>query len=396
MAEKENQTNHSNQHLKIKRRKLLLILTLFFSSVGLIFLIYWLFIGQYHETTDDAYVSGNQIEIMSQISGRVVKIRADETDLVTKGEPIIELDKADAEVVLKNAEAHLALTVRQVSQLYQNVDQLKANVAQQESNLEKAQEDLQRRQGLKITEEISIEDLRHAKLAVDNATAALNLVKDQLAAAINLVANSDLYHHPQVLQAKEEVRNAYLSWYRTIIYSPATGYVAKRTVQVGQEISPNVALMIVVPLDQIWVNANFKETQLRHIRIGQPAIVYSDLYGGDVKYNGKVVGLNAGTGSSFDLLPPQNATGNWIKIVQRLPVRISLDANELQKHPLRIGLSTTVTVYTRHRKGAVLSFLPTNKVLYQAPDDADALKKADEIVDKILQDNAKNISYSTQ
>lgn len=378
----------------LSRKRLLIGLTLFFVAIGFLFLLYWLFIGQFYETTDDAYVSGNQIEVMSQISGRVTKILADETDLVTKGEPIIELDKADADVALKNAEAHLALTVRQVSQFYQNVEQLKANVAERQVNLEKAQEDLSRRQKLTVGKDISIEDMQHAKIAVDDATASLNLAKEQLAAAINLVANSDLYHHPQVLQAKDEFRNAYLTWYRTVIYSPDSGYVAKRSVQVGQQVSQNAVLMIIVPLDQIWVDANFKETQLKNIRIGQPVTVTSDLYGSDVKFDGTVIGLSAGTGSIFDLLPPQNATGNWIKIVQRLPVRIEINSKQLKEHPLREGLSTTVTVYTRHRNGSVLTMLPKNKILYQATDETAALKKADEIVDRILQENAKNVSYS--
>lgn len=383
----------TTSRLSPQRKKWLIRLTILFLILGLLVFIYWLFIGRFHVTTDDAYVGGNQIEVMPLISGHVTEILAEETNLVTQGEPLIKLDKADADVAYKNAEAHLALTVRQVSQLYQNVNQAKSNVLEKQANLEKAQEDLQRRRGLIVDKDISKEELQHAKIAVDDATAALNLAKDQLAGVINLVSNSNLYNHPQVMQAADALRNAYLTLYRTTIYSPVAGYVAKRFIQVGQHVATNTVLLVIVPLNQIWVDANFKETQLENIRIGQPASVSTDLYGDSVTFDGVVMGLNPGTGSAFDLLPPQNATGNWIKIVQRLPVRIILNKKQLEKHPLRIGLSVTATIYTYDRSGSVLTQLPTNNVIYQTQDDSVVLKKADEIITKILQDNAKNVSY---
>ena len=376
-----------------KRKRLLSMLAIFFAVILFVFLLYWLFIGRFYETTDDAYVSGNLVQVMPKTSGHVTEINVDETDLVKKGEPLVNLDKADAEVILKNAESTLALAVRQVNQFYQNVDQLKANVAVQQSNLEKAQEDYKRRLGLVVNKYISREDLQHAKLAVDNTTAALNLAKNQLAAAIDLVANSDLYHHPQVMQAANALRSAYLAWARTTIFSPEEGYVAKRNVQVGQEVGMNTVLMVIVPINQVWVDANYKESQLRNIRIGQPVEVIADAYGSGVTFHGKVIGLNPGTGSAFDLLPPQNATGNWIKIVQRLPVRISIDPEELKKHPLRIGLSVTTTVNTSNRKGIALSEISQDKVIYKTLDESDILKKADQLINQILQKNAKDVTY---
>jgi membrane fusion protein (multidrug efflux system) len=368
-------------------------LAVIFFIIIFAYLLYWFFVSQYYETTDDAYVDGNLIQVMPKISGQVVEILADETDLVNKGEPIIRLDKSDVDIALKNAESELALTVRQVSQLYVSVDQLKSDVIIQESNLEKTREDYQRRKGLVVTKVISSEDLQHAKLAVDSATASLALAKAKLLESVNMVSNSDLYHHPQILQAEVKLRNAYLSWQRTVVYAPETGYVAKRPVQVGQYVTPNSVLMIIVPLNQVWIDANFKESQLQHMRLGQPVELISDAYGSDIKYKGKVVGLNPGAGNVFDLLPPQNATGNWIKVVQRLPVRVEVDAQQLMKYPLRMGLSMTATVDTRHRDGDALAKLPQKKIVYQTLPYGDDPKAVDKLINQILESNAKNVSY---
>ena len=380
---------------KQQRKRLLFWLSIVFIVLGLIYLIYWTLVGRFHESTDDAYVSGNLVTVMSQISGQVTKILTDETDLVVKGQPVVVLDKADASIALQNAESELAIITRQVNQLYQKVHQLRANVQIQQDNLEKAQEDYHRRQGLVVNKTISAEDLRHAQLAFDSATAAVMQAKQQLAATLDLVGNTDLYHHPQVQQAAVHVRDAYLNWARTTIYAPETGYVAKRPVEVGQQINRNTALMVIIPLNQVWVDANFKESQLRHIRIGQPADVVSDAYGGSVNYRGKVVGLSPGTGSAFDLLPPQNATGNWIKIVQRLPVRISVDAKQLEQYPLRIGLSVTVDVNTHDRKGLTLTQTAKNKVIYQTKDYSVDLEKSNQLIEQILRANAGNVTVTT-
>ncbi len=380
-------------HNSALRKQLLIGLTVVFLSIGIIVLFYWIFFGQFHETTDDAYVGGNLIQVMPQISGHVTAIYADETNLVKKDDPLVLLDKADADVALRNAEARLALTARQVSQFYKNVDESKANVQLQQENLIKAQDDLKRREGLVVNKVISREDLEHARIAVNSAQAALTLAKNQLAAAIALVANSDLYNHPQVQQAIVNLRNAYLNWQRTTIQAPVTGYIAKRPVQVGQEVNPSSVLMVIVPLNQIWVNANFKESQLKNIRINQPAELIADAYGNSVKFHGTIIGLSPGAGNTFDLLPPQNATGNWIKIVQRLPVRIGIDPEQLAEHPLRLGLSITVSVSTRDRNGPSLSQVPQTNIIYQTKDYSSELERANTLINDILQKNAPNISY---
>ncbi len=376
------------------RRRWLIAVTLLFAILGIAFAIYWLLVWRYQETTDDAYVRGNSVQVMSQIPGQVVSILADETDSVTQGEKVVVLDKADVEVALSAAKAQLALTVRQVSQLFYRVDQLQAAVSVAKDNLEKAKQDYDRRKGLVVNKSISSEDLEHAQNAKDNASDALELTKQELASARALIGGTDLYHHPQVEQAANNLRNAYLNWQRINIYAPTSGYVAKRSVQVGQQISTNTVLMVIVPLGQIWINANFKESQLKNIRIGQSAEVISDAYGDSVKYKGSVVGLSPGTGSAFDLLPPQNATGNWIKVVQRLPVRIAIDAKQLEKFPLRVGLSTTVTVDTHNRSGKTLTQDGPSKIIYESRDYGDNLEKADHVIEEILKENAKNIQFS--
>ncbi len=393
MTVEQNTTTDSAAKNKQKRQRLLINLTAFFLLLGLIYLLYWLFIGQFYESTDDAYVGGNLVQVMPQISGKVTEILADETDLVAKGEPLITLDKTDAAIALRNAEAQLAINARQVSQLYQDVARAQANVSLKQKNLEKTQQDLERRQGLVVNKTISSEDFQHAQIEAASAKYALELAKNQLASAEALVANTELYHHPVILQAEVRLRNAYLTLQRTSIYAPESGYVAKRAVEVGQQINPNRILMIIVPLNQVWINANFKESQLKHIRIGQPVQIISDIYGSAVKYQGTVVGLSPGTGSVFDLLPPQNATGNWIKIVQRLPVRITINPEQLKKYPLRIGLSVVVTIDTRNRNGAILTPLAPRKVIYETKDFSTDLKQADEVIKKILQGSTKNLSY---
>jgi membrane fusion protein, multidrug efflux system len=389
------ETEHDSHSLKrLQRTRWMTGLTFLFMILGVIYFLYWVFVGRFYESTDDAYVSGNLVQVMPEISGHVTAILADETDFVTKGQPLIYLDKSDAEIALKNAEATLALTVRKVHDYYNNVEQMKAQVALQNSLLAKAQDDYDRRKGLVVNRVISAEDLQHAKIAVDSAKASVDLAKQQLAAAISLVTNSDLYHHPEVKQAEVALRNAYLNWRRTVIYAPDSGYIAKRPAEVGLQVNPNSVLMIIVPLTQVWVDANYKESQLKHLRIGQPAELIADAYGSSIKYKGTVVGLNPGAGDTFDLLPPQNATGNWIKIVQRLPVRIAINEEQLKKYPLRIGLSVVVTVDTSNRKGQALSMVSQNKIIYHMDDYTSDLKQADQLVNQILQSNAENVSYT--
>jgi membrane fusion protein (multidrug efflux system) len=316
---------------------------------------YYFTVGRFHESTDDAYVSGNLIQLTPQVSGTVVAVNADDTQIVKKGDPVVTLDPADSKVTLANAEAVLGQTVRQVSGLYVNNSFYAANVAQRQSDLAKATDDLQRRQSLANTGAVSAEDVSHARDAVRAAQAALDAVKQQAVANHVLTDRTSIEQHPNVRAAATRVRDAYLNYARNTLPAPVTGYVSQRSVQVGQRVAPGTPLMTIVPLNGVWIDANFKEVQLRHIRIGQSVTLTADAYGSSVKYHGHVVGFSAGTGAAFATLPAQNATGNWIKVVQRLPVRIALDQGELNQHPLRIGLSMVVDVETRNQSGTQLA-----------------------------------------
>jgi membrane fusion protein, multidrug efflux system len=383
-----------NQALTRKEKKrfwLKLVIGIFF-ILGLAYVIYWLFIARFYVSTDDAYVAGNTVQTMPQISGHVLKILADETDFVQKGEVVTCLDPIDVRIALQTEEANLALTLRNTSQLYFNIAKEYDNIAIQQANLDKLQEHLLRRKPLARENVISTETLTDLQADVASAKASLDLAKVRLASATALVANSTLYNHPQVRLATTRLRDAFLNFQRAVIYAPETGYVAKRPVQVGQEVTPSTILMIIVPLNQIWVDANYKETQLKNIRIDQPVKLTADAYGRHVVYHGHVVGLSPGTGSAFDILPPQNATGNWIKIVQRLPVRIEIDPSDLKRYPLRIGLSVRVTVNTRNRRGKVLSRIPRREVIYRTEDYNANVKKANALIERIYKANAPNLS----
>jgi membrane fusion protein, multidrug efflux system len=306
--------------------------------------VYWGSVARYHQTTDDAYVGGNVVQITPQISGTVVAIGADDTQFVKAGQSLVRLDQADAHVALDQAEAQLARTVRDVRTLFATSSGLEAAVELRRTDLTAAQSDLARRQRLGSTGAVSAEELQHSVDAVKAAQASLLQAQQQLAANRAHVDGTTLADHPQVRDAAAAVRNAYLTLARTDLPAPVAGFVARRNVQLGQRVSPGTPLMAVVPLEQVWVDANFKEPQLARMRVGQPALVRADLYGSQVVYHGHVAGFGAGTGAAFSLLPAQNATGNWIKIVQRVPVRIALDPRELAAHPLQIGLSMKVDV----------------------------------------------------
>lgn len=383
-------TQGNNIHPQ-KRQRLLIAIAAVFIMLGALWGGYWLIWGQYRISTDDAYVAGNSVQVMPQISGRVIAILTDETLQVAKGDVVIKLDPVDAQIALKKAESELAVVVRQVSQYYDRVNEQKADVKMKKDLLSKAEQDYNRRQGLVVNKTISAEDLSHSLTSLDAARDALTLAEQQLLAAVKLSGNTDLYHHPQVEQAVVNLRNAFLNLRRTILYAPVTGVVAKRAVQVGQQVNAKSPLMVIVPLNQVWVEANFKESQLKHIRIGQPVEMTADAYGNSVLFKGQVLGLNPGTGSAFDLLPPQNATGNWIKIVQRLPVRIGIDVAQLKDHPLRIGLSMNVSIDTHQRQGLTLKKDDVTKVIYESTDYSSDLKEAEQLIDSILKANSKNI-----
>jgi membrane fusion protein (multidrug efflux system) len=346
------------QHDAAPRTKRKLMLTLLGAAVVISAVAYGTYYytdARFYQSTDDAYVSGNLVQLTPQVSGTVIAVNADDTQIVKAGDPVVTLDAADAQVALGNAEATLGQTVRQVSSLYVNNDFYAATIAQRESDLARANNDLQRRQSVDTVGAVSAEDVAHARDAVKSAQAALDAVRQQAQANHVLTDRTSIEHHPNVQAAASKVRDAYLSYARNTLPAPVTGYVARRSVQVGQRVAPGTPLMAIVPLDGVWVDANFKEGQLKHMRIGQPVVLTADVYGSSVEYHGRVIGFSAGTGSAFAVLPAQNATGNWIKVVQRLPARIQLDQRELNAHPLRIGLSMQVEVATRDESGTQLA-----------------------------------------
>lgn len=311
-------------------------------------------IGWNSQQTEDAYVEGNLVHVTPQVAGTVTRIAADNTDFVRPGEVLVQLNDVDARLALDRAEAALARSARQVRSQLAGVGQLRSTVVQRESDLARAESDLARRRQLADTGAVSGEDIRHADDAVGAARAALNAARQQVDAARALVDGTTLEQHPDVLSSIAGVRDASLGLARTTLAAPVGGIVARRNVQIGQRVAQGAPLMAIVPLDQMWVTANLKETQLKDVRIGQPVAVTSDVYGADVVFHGRVAGQEAGTGSAFAAVPAQNATGNWIKVVQRVPVRIALDAQELARHPLRLGLSMKVAIDTSRADGPSL------------------------------------------
>jgi len=295
------------------------------------------------------------VQLTPQVTGTVNSVNADDTQIVKMGDPLVKLDPADSRIALLNAEAALGQAVRQVSTLYVNNDYYAANVAQRQSDLTRAQDDWKRRLAVESTGAVSAEDVSHARDAVAAAQASLDAARQQAQSNHALTDRTSIEQHPNVQAAAAKLRDAYLDYARNTLPAPVTGYVAQRSVQVGERVAPGTPLMAIVPLDGVWVDANFKEVQLRRMRIGQPVTMTADVYGSSVKYHGHVIGFSAGTGSAFATLPAQNATGNWIKIVQRLPVRIALDQKELEVHPLRIGLSMSVDADTRDDSGTQLA-----------------------------------------
>ncbi|EMD9440188.1 HlyD family efflux transporter periplasmic adaptor subunit [Burkholderia cepacia] len=369
-----------------KRKRMMTLLVAVIVIAAIAYGLYYFLVARFHEGTDDAYVNGNVVQITPQVTGTVIAVKADDTQTVKAGDPLVVLDPADSQVALQQAEANLAQTVRQVRGLFVNDDQYRAQVALRQSDLSKAEDDLRRRVAVAQTGAVSQEEISHARDAVRAAQASLDASQQQLASNRALTANTTIASHPNVMAAAAKVRDAYLANARNVLPAPVTGYVAKRSVQVGQRVSPGTPLMSVVPLNAVWVDANFKEVQLKHMRIGQPVELTADIYGSSAVYHGKVVGFSAGTGSAFSLLPAQNATGNWIKVVQRLPVRIELDPKDLAKHPLRIGLSMQVDVDIKDERGDQLVNAPNT--VYETNVFAKYGDEADAEIARIIAENA--------
>jgi membrane fusion protein (multidrug efflux system) len=370
-----------------KRTKILLLIALIFIVVGLLWGAYWVLVLSKRERTDDAYVNGNKVVISAQVSGTVIAVLTDDTQLVKSGQVLVKLDPIDAETALSRTASSLAQTVRQVRQEKLTADQYDSAIESRKVELARAQADLAKREPLLADHAIAPEEVRHAQESVELARAALAQALRQSSSSHALVDGTSVEENPRVLEAKAAYRDAWVAAQRNAVVAPVTGYVAERSVQLGQHIQAGQSLMTVIPLDSLWVDANFKEVQLRNLRIGQPAEVRSDLYGGSFLFHGHVRGMSAGTGAAFSLLPAQNASGNWIKVVQRVPVRIQIDPEDLKKSPLRVGLSATVTVDTTSRGGPVLAQDANDKPVGDTEVYTQDLAKANAEADAVVQRN---------
>ncbi|MFD0726735.1 HlyD family efflux transporter periplasmic adaptor subunit [Lysobacter brunescens] len=375
-----------------KRRRALTVLGAVVAISGLSWFAWHMMVGRWHQETDDAYVQGNIVTIAPQTTGTVVSILADEGARVEAGQPLVQLDPNDARVAFEQAEANLAGTVRQVRGLFNAVDAGEADLRAREVAVKQARADVARRAGLVAEGAVSAEELAHARAQLDAAEAALSSSRGQLSRSRALVDDTTVMKQPQVEAAAAQLRQAYLNLQRGAILAPISGHVAKRSVQLGQRVQPGTTLMTVVPLDQVWVDANFKETQLRDMRIGQPVELVSDVYGDDVRYIGRIASIGLGTGSAFALLPAQNASGNWIKIVQRVPVRVTLEPKQLAEHPLRVGMSMSADVSLKQRDGTTLATRPATKPVLVTSAYAKQLAEADALIQRVVRDNLPGAS----
>ncbi len=371
----------------LKRKRTLIGITVVFLIAIALYAAYAILVLSKYESTENAYVGGNLVMVSPQISGTVMAINADDTQRVRAGSPIVELDPTDTEVALKKAGDQLGAVVSDLSERYAAIGQYQAVIRQREVALALAKSDLARRAPLAASRTVSEETVTHAQQAVRQAQAALEVAQQQLKAVQAGLAGVDIEHHPKVLAAKQAYIQAWIQRQRAQVIAPISGYVAKRSVQVGGRVTPQTPLMSIVPLEHVWVDANFKESSLANIRIGQPVLLESDMYGGRVEYHGKVLGLAAGTGSAFSVLPAQNATGNWIKVVQRLPVRIQIDPEELHDHPLRVGLSMHVEIDTHDRTGPALANQEPIHTVYSSQALDLPIAKAAEQADDIIRSN---------
>lgn len=387
-ATAEAQSPQPSANKKKKRKSVLIVLTLIFVLIGIAWGVYWFLVLRHFQETDDAYVAGNQVQVMAQVSGSVNKVWFEDTDFVKKGDVLVSLDKTDAEQAFEKAQTALATSVRQTHQLMINGKQYQASITLQQTALAQAQADLKRREPLGAANLIGREELQHARDAVATAKAQLDVAIQQYNANQAMILNTSLENQPAVQQSAAELRDAWLALQRTEIRSPMDGFVSRRSVQVGSQISTSTPLLAVVPATNLWVDANFKETQLAGVRIGQPVTVVADIYGDEVVYQGKVAGLDMGTGSAFSLLPAQNATGNWIKVVQRLPVRIELNQEDIARHPLRIGLSTLVKIDTTSKEGSALATSARQQAAYSSNALAIDLAPVNQLITDIVRANA--------
>ncbi len=358
------------------RRRAFLILGAVVLIAAIVWAVFHFLLAKPEQETDDAYVAGDVVAITARDPGQITAIHADNTQTVKAGAPLLDLDPATADVALASAEAELARAVRATRADISKVSESGASVVQARAQLGAATADYARRQGAAAQGAISGEELAHAADAVKVARANLNLALSQQTQSRSAVEGTNTSTNPAVLAAIAAYRRAAITRSHMHIVAPIDGVVAQRTVQIGQQVAPGTPLMAVVPLDKVWVDANFRETQLKDLRIGQPATITADMYGDDLVFHGRVIGVGAGSGNAFALLPPQNASGNWIKIVQRVPVRIGLDPRELGRNPLRVGLSVNATVDTANLGGARLGRAATQAYGRNATDGTDPAVEA--------------------
>jgi membrane fusion protein, multidrug efflux system len=367
------------------RRKGFLWFGLLVVIVALIYAAWWWLAARYSETTDDAYVAANIVSVTSRDNATVIALYADNTQAVHRGQLLIEMDPSVADVAMRAAAANLARVVRSVHGNFASADSYSAQLRQAEVALAQAKADYQRRQGA-LAGAVSGEELGHARDGVAAAEAAVNSAQGGLAQSRAAIAGVDIAHNPDVLTAEAQLRAAAITLAHMKIVAPVDGVIAQRTVQVGQRVNAGAPLMAVVPLSDVWVDANFKEVQLARMRIGQPVRITTDMYGSKVAYHGRLAGLGAGSGSAFALLPAQNASGNWIKIVQRVPVRIALDEGELKTNPLRVGLSVTAEVDVHDQSGPRVATAPVTGVM-RGETGEDTTTRVDAMVARILREN---------
>lgn len=363
--------------------------TLIIVVIGIAWALIWFLYWQYYESTDDSYVKGNLVNVTSVIEGAPIAFYADDTDLVEEGQVLVVLDSTDHQINYEKQKADLASTVLQVRQLYHTVKENQVNLENKRTLLSRALYDYENRQKLISSKAITNEDFTHSRDDLTLAELNLKIAEYQLQIALDAAGNTSIENHPLIEVQKANVRNAFYNLKHCTIYAPTTGYVAQRNVEVGQWVKQTTPMMAIIPINYMWVDANFKETQLTYMRIGQRAWVTFDIYGGSEVFDGVVLGIASGTGSVFSLIPPQNATGNWIKIVQRLPVRISIDPEKMKKFPLRLGLSTNVSVDISNTDLPMLAQVNTqNPIAKTRVFDLD-FREVEEVIDRIIKDNLR-------
>lgn len=385
-------THQTPRRLKFQQHRdyHLLVVTAIALLIGLIYLAYWWTTTRRFVITNDAYVTGNLIPLKAQTSGTVVNVRVDNTQYVHQGDVLVELDGLQTKVALEQAEANLAESVRQVETSFSLAETFRQKLIAKEAVLHRSQRDLARYRSVVNDGVVSAQQIENSEFQVQEQQADVNQLRAELSGAEALIQNTTPADNPKVLQAIAHLKQAYLDNARQKIVAPVSGYVAKRSIQVGDQVRPETPLLVIVPLDYLWIEANFLENELVNVQPNQAVEITVDLYGSKVTYHGEVLGLEAGTGSVFGLLPPDNATGNYIHIVERIPVRIALNPEELKANPLRLGLSTTVKIDTSVSGHSVLQPLTTIPATYKTDVYSHQLEGSGQLIHNIIEKNRQS------